>query len=95
VNPIFQRADWMEHAKCRGMSPEFFHPTRGQAVDHIKAICKDCPVIDPCRKMALEDHTLRGVWGGMSETQRRDYRQRRRNRSNRVSAAFQSLRGTA
>jgi WhiB family redox-sensing transcriptional regulator len=78
MNPIFQRADWMVEAACRGMDPDWFHPRRGQACDHIKAICKDCPVIDPCRKMALEDHTLRGVIGGMSETERRQWRSHRR-----------------
>ena len=92
---IFDKAEWMKDGNCRGFDPEFFHPKRGQAVEHIKAVCKDCPVLDPCRKMALEDHTLRGVWGGLSESQRRDYRQRRRNRSNRVARAFQLLRGTA
>jgi len=77
----FQRADWMVHANCRGIDTDFFHPRRGQATDHIKAVCKDCPVLDACRKMALEDHTLRGVWGGLSEAQRRDYRQGRTRRA--------------
>lgn len=92
---IFQRADWMEHANCRGMDPEFFHPTRGQAFEHIIKVCADCPVIDPCREMGLEDYTLRGYWGGLSERERRIERQRRdalRARSERASAAFQSLR---
>ena len=89
---MFERADWMQFAECRGMDPELFHPLRGEASAHIKAVCRDCPVIHQCREMAMADHTLQGVWGGMSERQRRDERQRRMIRRNRAIAAFRSLR---
>ncbi len=92
---IFHHADWMQFAECRGIDPELFHPLRGEASEHIKAICKDCPVIIQCREMALADHTLQGVWGGMSERQRRDERNRRSTRQSRAAAAFRLLRGTA
>lgn len=78
MNPIFQRADWMQHAACRGMDPELFHPKRGEVSGHIIAVCSACPVIAPCRKMGLEDPTLQGVWGGLSVRDRRTYRSVRR-----------------
>jgi WhiB family redox-sensing transcriptional regulator len=89
---IFERADWMTFAECRGMDPEFFHPLRGESCEHIKAVCKACPVINECREMGIADHRLQGVLGGMSEKQRRDERQRRMIRRNRAAAAFRSLR---
>lgn len=98
---IFKRSDWMVDANCRGMDPDWFHPARGEVGKNtsrdlaIRAVCADCPVVVPCREMGLEDYTLRGYWGGLSERERRIERQRRdalRARSERASAAFQSLR---
>ena len=89
---MFQRADWMQYAECRGMDPELFHPTRGEVSAHIKAVCHSCPVIVQCRQMALADHTLQGVWGGLSERQRREQRRIVAARRARATAAFESLR---
>ncbi len=67
---------WMEDAKCKGMDPNFFHPGRGKTIQGLKAVefCQTCPVIVPCREMAFDDPSLKGVWGGTSERQRRQYR---------------------
>jgi WhiB family transcriptional regulator, redox-sensing transcriptional regulator len=70
-------SDWMESAECRGMDPELFHPTRGEVSGHIKAVCRECPVIHPCREMGIDDPSLHGVWGGLSERERRVERHRR------------------
>jgi WhiB family redox-sensing transcriptional regulator len=75
---IFERADWMQFAECRGMDPAYFHPTKGVNINHIRQVCDCCPVIEPCREMGIADHTLQGVLGGMSERERRNERQRRR-----------------
>lgn len=90
----FRRADWMVHASCRGMDPEYFHPPRGtthRVERSIRALCAECPVSKPCGEMAIEDHTLSGYWGGMSERERRAIRARR----NRATRAFASLRSVS
>lgn len=69
--------DWQFHGSCRGEASEvFYHPDgeRGLARQrrelHAKAICAVCPVIEACRKHALEFAEPYGVWGGMSESER-------------------------
>jgi WhiB family redox-sensing transcriptional regulator len=89
---IFQRADWMNEANCRGMDPDLFHPERGKNTDsRAKAACAECPVVKQCRRMALDDYTLTGYWGGMSYKDR----QRWRAMNNRAAEAFESLREMA
>jgi WhiB family redox-sensing transcriptional regulator len=39
-------------------------------IEDAKAVCRTCPVADPCLKFALEAGINEGVWGGMSETER-------------------------
>jgi WhiB family redox-sensing transcriptional regulator len=74
----FERADWVADASCRGMNPDYFHPTKGVNINHIRQVCASCPVIEPCREMGIADHSLQGVLGGMSERERRNVRQGRR-----------------
>lgn len=75
--PTSQSWEWQTAAACRGMSSaSFFHPwgARGTArVDlerRAKQICAECPVIDACRRHALEVQEPYGVWGGLSEDER-------------------------
>jgi WhiB family redox-sensing transcriptional regulator len=71
---------WREHAACRGMSPNLFHPSRGQNTDTeaAKAICATCPVTDECLDYALVNCEMIGVWGGTSERERRAIRRKGR-----------------
>jgi len=69
--------EWQLHGRCRGMdSAKFFHPEseRGprkeERDDAAKAICAQCPVIDPCRAHALQVREPYGVWGGLTEAER-------------------------
>lgn len=73
---LMVNTSWMEDAKCKGMDPNFFHPGRGKTTQGQQAVafCQDCPVIEPCREMAYADPSLKGVWGGTSERQRRKRR---------------------
>lgn len=73
--------DWRHHAACRGKDPEVFFPigTSGPALQQIedaKAVCARCPVIDTCLEWALEHGMDSGVWGGLSEEDRRALRRR-------------------
>lgn len=63
--------DWRHHAICRGTDPDVFFPNQGASAAPARRICNDCPVIDPCGRWALTQRIPDGVWGGMSENQRR------------------------
>ncbi|MEX1047375.1 MAG: WhiB family transcriptional regulator [Actinomycetota bacterium] len=78
--------DWVHKAKCREEDPELFFPigTTGPAaeqVDAAKAICMICPVRLDCLEWALATGQDAGVWGGMSEEERRALRRARRRES--------------
>ena len=70
---------WQEGASCRGQSaPLFFPPThfeRKQArlsrERRAKAICAQCEVLDDCRAFALRTEEPHGVWGGLTEAERK------------------------
>ncbi|WP_459549704.1 WhiB family transcriptional regulator [Nocardia sp. X0981] len=81
--PAAEAWDWQLRGSCRGLeSTVFFHPEgeRGRAraarVRRAKEICGSCPVLDRCRSYALAVGEPYGVWGGMSEDERRTHAQR-------------------
>src|SRR3569832_309188 len=68
--------DWRHRAACLDEDPELFFPigNTGPAllqIEEAKAICRRCPVMDTCLKWALESGQDAGVWGGLSEDERR------------------------
>lgn len=74
--------DWREQAACRDTDPDLFFPvgTTGPAVDQIaaaKAVCDLCPSKEPCLEFALSTNQDSGVWGGLSEDERRRVRRAR------------------
>lgn len=80
-NTIFDWDDdgWRERAACRHTDAELFFPTgsTGLADDQIqaaKAVCRSCPVQDPCLRFALKTNQESGVWGGRDEDERRRMR---------------------
>ncbi|GAA4672419.1 MULTISPECIES: WhiB family transcriptional regulator [Amycolatopsis] len=67
---------WVHDAACREESPELFFPvgTSGPALRQTaraKAVCAGCPVRSECLEWALESGQDAGVWGGLSEDERR------------------------
>ena len=73
--------DWRHRAICRDEEPELFFPvgTSGPALLQIaeaKTVCRRCPVVSECLVWALESGQDAGVWGGMSEEERRALRRR-------------------
>ena len=73
--------DWRHRASCLDEDPELFFPigNTGPALAQIelaKAVCHRCPVIDTCLKWALESGQDAGVWGGLSEDERRALKRR-------------------
>lgn len=70
------RADWRKFAACRRAEPELFFPVSaaGQSTaetERAKAVCARCPVRRECLQFALATRQAYGVWGGMSEQERR------------------------
>ena len=70
------RMDWRHEAACREEDPEVFFPVgnTGPAlaqIEEAKKICERCPVKEPCLAWSLESGQDAGVWGGLSEDERR------------------------
>jgi WhiB family redox-sensing transcriptional regulator len=70
---------WRQYARCLGVDPELFYPTSDEHADVAKAICMVCPVREPCLEHAITAREKQGVWGGLTERERRRMiRQRRK-----------------
>jgi WhiB family redox-sensing transcriptional regulator len=68
--------DWRQYAVCRDHDPELFFPagTSGPAllrIERAKTVCRSCPAIDECLRWAFAAGIDCGVWGGMTEEERR------------------------
>ncbi len=61
--------DWTLRAKCRGMEDELF--PEGADQKRVRAVCGGCPVRTECLAEALDNRIEWGVWGGMTERERR------------------------
>jgi WhiB family redox-sensing transcriptional regulator len=73
--------DWRHRAACRHEDPELFFPVgnTGPAIAQIeeaKNVCVRCDVREECLKWALESGQDSGVWGGLSEDERRAMKRR-------------------
>lgn len=63
---------WMLTSACRGTTePEAFYPKYENETDVAKALCRRCPVRETCLDWALRNDEAHGVWGGLSERERR------------------------
>ena len=65
---------WAEAGRCAGVDPDVFFPRRGDDPGPAKAFCRACPVRSECLSWALESNQKHGIWGGMTESQRRRLR---------------------
>ena len=68
--------DWRHFAACRDIDPEVFFPFPGDTdgQDAARAICSGCPVRSDCLNWALATGRDHGVWGGLTEDERRALR---------------------
>jgi len=69
---------WMAAGLCRQRDPELFYPATGHSSRDARAVCARCPVRAQCLAYAIEHRERYGVWGGMSERQRRHLREKGR-----------------
>jgi WhiB family redox-sensing transcriptional regulator len=71
--------DWRQYARCLGADPDLFYPPSEEAAEEAKSICAVCPVREPCLEYAVTAREKDGVWGGLTERERRRLiRQRRK-----------------
>jgi WhiB family redox-sensing transcriptional regulator len=69
--------DWLDDALCAQIEQDVFFPGKAESVEPAKRICRMCPVVDECAKYALTSPVfLLGVWGCMSENERKKFRRR-------------------
>lgn len=69
-------AGWTTRAACRGTDPDALF-VAGAAQNRAKAVCVGCPVRTECLADALDNRIEFGVWGGMTERERRALLRRR------------------
>ena len=71
-------SSWRQHANCLGVDPDLFFPERGASTREAKEVCKGCAVREQCLAYALTRPLQKfGIWGGMSERERRRLRRHR------------------
>ena len=63
--------DWQERALCAEVDPELFFPDKGGSTKEAKSICARCDVRVECLEFALENNERFGIYGGLSERERR------------------------
>jgi WhiB family redox-sensing transcriptional regulator len=69
---------WRTKALCAQTDPEAFFPEKGGSTRDAKRVCTGCPVRAECLKFALVNDERFGIWGGLSERERRRVRLERR-----------------
>jgi WhiB family transcriptional regulator, redox-sensing transcriptional regulator len=77
------RPDWRDGAACRDADPDLFFPdgdirSARAKVKTAKLICRGCPVRTICLSWALASDQEHGIWGGLTEDERRRLHRRSR-----------------
>ena len=67
---------WQSDSLCAQTDPEAFFPEKGGSTRDAKKICQSCEVRTRCLEYALENDERFGIWGGLSERERRKLRKR-------------------
>ena len=70
--------EWRQEALCAETDPEAFFPEKGGSTREAKRVCSGCSVRAECLESALENDERFGIWGGLSERERRRLRLLRR-----------------
>ena len=72
-----EQPTWQRKANCMGVDPDLFFPERGASTREAKEVCRGCVVREDCLEYALANGEKFGIWGGMSERERRRIRRQR------------------
>jgi WhiB family redox-sensing transcriptional regulator len=68
---------WQRLANCLGLDPDVFFPERGESTREAKEVCRGCVVRPECLEFAVTNGERFGIWGGLSERERRKVRRAR------------------
>ena len=68
---------WTDEANCKGQDADLFFPERGASTRKAKAVCRACIVQVDCLEYAVENSEKFGIWGGLSERERRKVKRQR------------------
>lgn len=71
-----EEPSWQERALCAQTDPEAFFPEKGGSTREAKKVCVGCEVRAECLEYALENDERFGIWGGLSERERRKLKKR-------------------
>jgi WhiB family redox-sensing transcriptional regulator len=82
-----ETSGWQARANCMGVDPDLFFPERGSSTREAKEVCRGCVVRVDCLEFAIANGEKFGIWGGMSERERRRVRRARVQQGRGVSAA--------
>jgi WhiB family redox-sensing transcriptional regulator len=77
---------WRQDAACRDADTSIFFPETDDEAAAALALCAACPVREACLEFALITRQDDGVWGGMTETERKRLRRRRQEAARRRAA---------
>lgn len=69
--PITEERPWAAFSACRDHDPDTFFPVTTETEREAIRICHGCPVRMDCLEFALEARVRFGIWGGLTEKQRR------------------------
>jgi WhiB family transcriptional regulator, redox-sensing transcriptional regulator len=73
---IQEEPNWQERARCAETDPDAFFPEKGGSTREAKKICLGCDVRDECLEYALQHDERHGIWGGLSDRERRKLKTR-------------------
>jgi len=76
--PLVGDRQWQDQANCLGVDPDLFFPERGASTREAKEVCRGCVVKQDCLEFALANGEKFGIWGGLSERERRKLRRKQR-----------------
>jgi WhiB family redox-sensing transcriptional regulator len=62
---------WLDHGLCAQTDPDAFFPDKGASSKAAKQVCRGCEVRERCLQYALDHNERFGVWGGLSDRERR------------------------
>lgn len=68
---IVEEPNWQERALCAQTDPEAFFPEKGGSTREAKKVCLGCDVRSECLDFAVANEERFGIWGGLSERERR------------------------
>lgn len=71
---LFKEGVWKAEGACRGMDPDLFFPGRGESTAEAKKTCRECVVREECLDYSLANGEKFGIWGGLSERERKAVR---------------------